>query len=128
MADDLALIDPRPPPPRYITKPRTLPNRACKACGRSFVFRGRVTSRFCSRRCSDGSHDDAHSPEFIAWVRVLWDAGHSISQIAAMATLEYGWAISRNVIAGITHRNDFPPRAGPANIQAARKARESAHG
>lgn len=53
-----------------------------------------------------------HSDGAIAFARELWDAGLSINRIGNQM------GVTRNVIVGIAHRNEFPPRPSPIRRRA----------
>jgi predicted DNA-binding protein YlxM (UPF0122 family) len=44
---------------------------------------------------------------FVAKARRLWREGFSVSEIARQLN------VTKNVIAGVSHRHDFPPRPSP---------------
>jgi len=48
-----------------------------------------------------------HGPDFITLARRLWDDGHSASEVARRMR------VTKNVVIGIAHRNNFPPRPSP---------------
>ena len=84
-----------------MSRPRTLPDFFCLRCGDQFRGRNSNANRYCSRACSDAP---IRSAEFLASARAFWDKGYSMTSIG----MELG--VSKNVIAGIAHRNDFPAR------------------
>lgn len=74
-----------------------------KAMGvnRQLVYRTRIRwGRPCRRR-------HQHPPSFIRTAKALWREGLSISEIGRRM------GVTRNVIAGISHRQGFPGRGSP---------------
>lgn len=48
-----------------------------------------------------------HSPETVLTARAFWDVGYSIREIGKRM------GVTLNVVAGLAHRNNFPPRPSP---------------
>lgn len=88
-------------------RPRTLPDATCQICRSIFRPRSGNPNRFCSRKCYRGGTEQYHSPASIAGVRTYWDAGLTLTQIGRKI------GVTRNVVAGIVHRNKFTPRPSP---------------
>jgi transposase-like protein len=81
------------------------------AVGRSLgITRERVRAiarKYGIARKQQYGPDKPYPPETIAVVRDFWDAGHSINEIGKRM------GVTRNVIAGLAHRNNFPARPSP---------------
>lgn len=77
----------------------------CQHCGDAFQMRTDSRNVYCSRSCVGLSKGWPQA--FVKEVRGMWDKGWSINHIAR----ECG--VSRDVIAGINYRNDFPTRPDP---------------
>lgn len=93
-----------------MTRPyrRSVP-RPCDNCGHSFTVQPHREQRFCSISCSNAVHDS----ETIRTCRHLWNTGMSISAIGVCL------GVTRNVVVGIAHRNQFPARPSPIKRVAA---------
>lgn len=115
-----ALIDPRPPPAKYWTRPRTRPLHACEECSRVFVTHKSNANRFCSDLCS-WKHL-GHDAALIDAARGLWREGVPTRQIAALLTTAFDRPVTKNAVIGLADRHGFPPhpsrikRAPPADI------------
>lgn len=95
---------------REVTRPyrRSIP-MPCERCGHSFIAEPHKKQRFCGVSCRNGAHDD----ETIRTCRYLWGRGMSISAIGVWLN------VTRNVVVGIAHRNQFPARPSPIKRVAA---------
>ena len=60
-----------------------------------------------TKSCGCGKNGDAHPSEFIARAREYWDSGYSASEISKRL------GVTKNVIIGVAHRNNFTPRPSP---------------
>lgn len=85
-------------------RPPTSPWLPCETCGHSFKFHKGNANRFCSLKCRFGARRDA---TFVAEARRLWSEGLSAAQIAKRM------GVTKNVISGVSNRNDFPARPSP---------------
>jgi hypothetical protein len=101
-----ALIDPRPPPAKWVTKPRTAPLRACEICGAAFVVNKCNASRFCSRPCEWKSR--SHDADLVEAARRHWNQGFTAGQIAALLAAEFDRTFTKNAVIGLAHRHGFP--------------------
>ena len=88
-------------------RPVTRPTLYCQHCGTGFRGKANNANKFCSHPCATASRPDLHPPEFIARARELWDAGHSVREIARQM------GVSHQTISGINWRNNFPARPSP---------------
>lgn len=85
----------------------------CETCGSEFSGWSGNVNLFCSMGCRP---DRVHARAFVVKVRKLWDAGRSLSEIGARL------GVTRNVIAGIRFRHEFPSRGDvPTNFQRGRQ-------
>jgi hypothetical protein len=109
-----ALIDPRPPPPKYATRPRTTPIRACEVCSKVFVPHKSNVNRFCSQPC--WWKRIGHDPALIEAARRHWDEGVPTLQIAALLTTAFDRPVTKNAVIGLAHRHGFPARPSPINF------------
>lgn len=102
----MTMIDPRPPPQQYRTKPRISPILTCETCSGGLVFRKGNANRFCSRICARVILHDAAT---IAECASLWAKGESVTGIAAVL------GVTKGAVSGITDRNRhmFPKRPSP---------------
>lgn len=91
--------------------------RTDAAIGRRFgITRERVGQLLGPRGDKMPDHNDA----FIGQARSLWDEGHSTSEIGRRMN------VTKNVIVGVAHRNDFPPRPSPLKVLSATERRDRA--
>jgi hypothetical protein len=103
-----ALVDPRPPPPKFRTKRRTSPILPCVICGKGFVFRKGNANLYCSRQCA-GIGNGVHSAKLLSKAAKLWASGLTVRDIARILR------VSPNAVSGFTHRHRdmFPNRPSP---------------
>lgn len=112
-----ALIDPRPAPSKYATRPRTSPLRVCErvGCGAVFVVNSHHR-RFCTYVCAGGGL--RHDLGLIAAARRHWKHGLSTAEIGRLLTDAFGRTVTKNAVVGIAHRHGFPPRPSPIRRKA----------
>lgn len=85
------------------------PSAECERCHEPFKTRKGNANRFCSMPCSAAGRR-SENESLIRLARVEWDRGSSATQIAQRLTNALGRNITKGVVSGITHRNEFPRR------------------
>lgn len=89
---------------------------ACAGCGSRFSGVPSQERKYCSCLCANRSSRNTyrvHTDDVLRTCRRLWNAGMSISAIGVRLN------VTRNVVAGIAWRNDFPARPSPIKRVAA---------